>query len=231
MARIWAFIRANGVSFALELLINVAAPFAIFTLTKPHLGDVNALIASAAPPIAWSLIEFARHRRVDAISMLALAGIALSLLGYFGGGSVKLLQLRERLVTGAIGLIFLGSAAVGRPLIYQLARARMVRNQSQSALTEFENLKDNIYFRRTMMVMTLVWGFGLVIECAVGAALVFVLSISTYLLISPFLGYGVMGALGIWSVLYVRAVRRAGETRRKAALAAAGEEVEPAASG
>jgi hypothetical protein len=227
MGRIWTFIRTNGANVGVEILINVLAPYLIYTLTKQRLGDVNALIASAAPPIVWSLVEFARHRRVDAISMLALAGIGFSLIGYFGGGSVKLLQLRERLVTGAIGLIFLGSAAIRRPLIYQLARARMVRNQSEAQLAEFEELKDNIYFRRSMLVMTLVWGFGLVIECAIGVALVFTLSIGAYLLVSPFLGYGTIGVLTLWTVLYVREMRRRGDERRAAAAQSASMPAEP----
>jgi hypothetical protein len=83
---------------------------------------VRALLASSAPPIAWSLVEFARHRRVDALSVLVAAGIVLSLLAMIGGGGPKFLQLRENLVTGIIGLVFLGSA-----LIYQLARAGMRR--------------------------------------------------------------------------------------------------------
>src|ERR1700679_765887 len=107
MDKVWSFIRNNGANIAGEGLINFLAPFAIYTLAKSHLGDVHALMASSAPPIAWSLFEFIRRRRVDAVSMLVLAGIGFSLIGYFGGGSAKFLQLRERLVTGLIGLIFL----------------------------------------------------------------------------------------------------------------------------
>ena len=231
MGRIWTFIRGNGANVGVEILINALAPFLIYTLTKHRLGDVNALIASSAPPLIWSLIEFARHRRVDAISMIALAGIAFSLIGYFGGGSVKLLQLRERLVTGAIGLIFLGSAAIGRPLIYQLARASMVRRQSQAQLAEFEALKDNVHFRRTMRVLTLVWGFGLVAECAVNVGLVFVIPIGAYLIIHPFIGYGTAGLLGGWSYLYVRAARRRGEEHRAVAQAAEQAATMPAEPG
>ena len=92
--------------FAREVLVNIALPFAIFSLVQPRLGDVNALIASSAPPILWSLIEFARSRRIDALSLLVLLGIGLSLLAYLGGGSVRLLQLREKLVTIVVGLSF-----------------------------------------------------------------------------------------------------------------------------
>ena len=42
--------------------------------------------------------------------MLELGGIVLSLLAFFGSGSARFLQLREKLVTVMIGLVFAGSA-------------------------------------------------------------------------------------------------------------------------
>ncbi|HEX7761478.1 MAG TPA: VC0807 family protein [Caulobacteraceae bacterium] len=220
LSRARTYLRANGLAVGVEIVVNFAGPYLIFTLAKPALGEVNALIASSAPPIAWSIIEFARRRRVDAISILVLAGIALSLLAFVGGGGVRFLQLREKLVTGLIGLIFLGSAAIGRPLIYQLARASSLR-RSPSAAAELEALSGNIYFRRTMTTMTLVWGFGLVIECAVASALVFTLSVAQFLLVGPIVGYTAVGLLVLWSVWFVRRARRLGAARRAAAEAAA----------
>ena len=158
---------------------------------------------------------FARHRRLDALSVLVLSGIALSLLAMLGGGGVRFLQLREKLVTAAIGLAFLGSALIGKPLVYELARATRRRKSEEEAL-EFEALQVHPGFRRTMMVMTLVWGFGLLAEFALSVALIFALSIREYLLIHHILGYGTMGALSLWSFLYARRAKRRGEARRRA---------------
>ena len=214
-------VRRNAFTTGLEILINFAAPYVIYSYFKPKLGDVHALMASSAPPIAWSVIEFVRRRRVDALSVLVLAGIALSMLAYLGGGGVRFLQLRERLVTGAIGLVFLGSAAIGRPLIYYLARATMLRRNQAAEAEEFEGLRDNPFFKRTMRVMTLVWGAGLVTECAVATTLVFALTIKQFLLVSPVVGYTVGGALALWTFLYARRPQRLGAARRPAAHAAA----------
>jgi hypothetical protein len=220
IAKAKTFLRERGVSIALEALFNFILPLVVYDLAKPRLGDVGALIASSAPPILWSLILLIRERRVDALSMLVLAGIALSLLAFLGGGSVKFLQLRERLVTVVIGLIFLGSAAIGKPLIYQLARATMMR-RSSSELQEFEAMRDNVHFRRAMTVMTLVWGFGLVGEAAISVVLVFTLSVHDYLIAGPVLGYGTSGALGLWTFLYAREGRRRVTARRAAEAEAA----------
>ena len=210
-------IAKNGAAVGVEALVNFILPLLIFDFAKPHLGDAGALMASSGPPIVWSLIEFARKRRVDALSLLVLAGIALSLLAFLGGGSARFLQLREKLVTVLIGLVFVGSAAIGRPLIYQLARASLAR-KSPSELAEFEALRDNVYFRRTMTLMTLVWGFGLLTEAGVATLLVFSLSVHDYLLFGPFVGYGTMGGLGLWTWWYGARQRRKGEARRAAAL-------------
>jgi hypothetical protein len=184
----------------------------VYSVLQPRYGDVRALLASSAPPILWSVVEFARKRRADALSLLVLAGIALSLLAFVGGGSVKFLQLRENLVTGAIGLAFLGSALIRRPIIYQLAVAGAAR-RSDAAAAELVNLKDNVYFRRSMTFMTYVWGFGLLGATAIACVLVFTLSIKTYLLVSPFVGYGIMGALALWTLWYGRQQRKRGRAR------------------
>jgi len=221
IAKITAFVRANGATILVEALVNFILPFAIYNYAEAPLGPVRALLASSAPPILWSLIEFARHRRIDALSMLVLGGILLSLLAMLGGGGVKFLQLREKLVTGLIGLVFLGSALIRRPLIYELARATMLRKSTEEA-AEFTALQVHAGFRRTMMVMTLVWGLGLLADVAIGVALVETISIREYLIVNPILGYGTMGALGLWTFWYGRRQRRRGEARRAAEAAAAG---------
>ena len=220
IAKARTYLRLNGVGIALEALFNFILPLVIYDIAKPHFGDVRALIASSAPPILWALIILVRKRRIDALSMLVLAGIALSLLAFLGGGSARFLLLRERLVTVLIGLVFLGSAAIGKPLIYQLARATLMR-RSSSELQEFEAMRDNVHFRRAMTIMTLVWGFGLVGEATVSAVLVFNLSTHDYLIAGPILGYGTTGALGLWTFLYARRRRRIGAARRAAEAQAA----------
>jgi len=127
LTRAVAYARANGVRTSRELAVNFVLPFLIFNSISPSLGAAPALMAASTPPILWSIAAFVQERRVDAISILVLSGIALSLLAFAGGGGVKFLQLRENLVTGLVGMIFLGSAAIGRPLIYQLSRSGVRR--------------------------------------------------------------------------------------------------------
>lgn len=194
----------------LEVAVNFVAPILVYDRLAPGHGDVIALLASSVPPMLWSLAEFARHRRVDALSVLVVAGIALSLVAMAGGGSARLLQLRENLVTGLIGLAFLVSAALGRPLIYQLARAGLAR-KSPEEVAAFEAKRNTPRFRRVMTIMTVTWGSGLLASAALACVLVGMLSIHNYMIVSPIVGYGTMGALGLWTVLYRRRAQRRAE--------------------
>jgi hypothetical protein len=218
--------RKIAINTGFEILVNFVLPYVIYIQMEAKIGAAHALMAASLPPVVWSIVEFARKRRVDALSLLVIAGIVLSLLAFLGGGSVRFLQLRENLVTGLIGLVFLGSAAIGRPLIFQLARASMLR-KSQSEAENFEQLRVHRQFRRGMIIMTLVWGFGLVAQTTVACVLVFHMTIRNYLIASPFLGYGTMAALGLWTFLYARRMKRRGEAARRAAEAKGSPESVP----
>ncbi|MGC9958556.1 VC0807 family protein, partial [Roseiarcus sp.] len=139
-----------------------------------------------------------------------------SLLAFAGGGGVKMLQLRETLVFGLIGLIFLASVAIGRPLIYPLARAG-VRRRAPDKVQVVEALRGDVPFRRSMMVATLVWGFGLLAACALNCALVFIVSIQHFLLIHGPINYAVIGLMTAWTFWYVPSAMRRAAVRLAAA--------------
>jgi hypothetical protein len=206
------YARALAVKAGRELIVNFGLPFLIYSYGSATLGAVGALIAASIPPTLSSIVALIRERKVDAISILALSGIALFLVAFSGGGGVKFLQLRENLVTGLVGLIFLGSAAIGRPLIYQLSRAG-VRRRAADKVQAFEGLRDDVRFHRSMTVATLAWGFGLLAACALNCALVFMVSIKHFLLIHGPINYAMIGMLTAWTFWYVP---------RSAYLAAAG---------
>lgn len=210
LIRTVAFARANGLKIAAELAFNFVLPFAIFSLLSGRFGQAPAMMMAAAPPIAWTVINFIRERKVDAISMLVLGGIALSLIAFAGGGGVKFLQLRENLVGGLVGAVFLGSAAIGRPLIYHLARAGS-RRRGGAAAAAVETASGHASFRRATLLATLVWGGGLLAMCAANCTLVFMVSIKQYLLMSGPISYATIGLLTAWTYWRLpRAMRQAG---------------------
>jgi len=214
----FAYGRARSATFAVEAVVNFALPYLIYSCASGRLGAVPALMIAGAPPVLWSILTFIRERKLDALSILVLSGIALSLLAFAGGGGVRFLQLRENLVGGLVGLVFLGSVAIGRPLIYQLARAASRRGSAEKAAA-IEALRNDAGFRRAMTVATLVWGCGLLAACGLNCTLVFLVSIKQFLLIGGPIGYASLGLLTAWTYRYVpRAKRRAEACRTPATI-------------
>jgi hypothetical protein len=199
--------------FVLELAVNFLLPWLAYRLALPHLGETGALIASAVPPIVWSLIELVRFRRVDALSVLVVTGIVLSVAAMALGGSPRMLLLRESLVSGAVGVVFLLSLPMRRPLIFYLARATVAREMEGGA-ARFEALwQERPALVSAMRLMTLVWGIGLTGETALRAWMALTWPIERFLVVSPFIGYGIYGGLTLWTFWYRKSMRGRVETR------------------
>ncbi|WP_434109613.1 VC0807 family protein [Paraburkholderia caffeinilytica] len=193
--------------FVLELAVNFLLPWLAYRLALPHLGETGALIASAVPPIVWSLIELIRFRRIDALSVMVVAGIVLSVAAMALGGSPRMLLLRESLVSGAVGVVFLLSLPMRRPLIFYLARATVAREMEGGA-ARFEALwRERPALVSAMRLMTLIWGVGLTGETALRAWMALTWPIERFLVVSPFIGYGIYGALALWTLWYRKTMR------------------------
>ena len=186
-----------------EILVNFVLPYFIYVKTNLIIGPVHALILSSLPPIVWTLARSAYSRKADAVSILVILGIFLSLVAFIGGGSVRFVQLRQNLVVGLIGLIFLSSIVFRRPLILPLARATILRSDFADArmLDELEAKQE---FRRDMTMLTAVWGVGLLAETVAACILLYCMPIQEFLIINPVVVYGAMGGLMLWSLWSVK---------------------------
>ncbi|HEV3423592.1 MAG TPA: VC0807 family protein [Paraburkholderia sp.] len=198
-------------AFLLELAVNLLLPWLAYRLAAPHWGETGGLIASAVPPIVWSLVELARFRRVDALSMIVLTGIALSIGAMALGGSPRMLLLRESLVSGAIGVAFLLSLPMRRPLIFYLARATVAREMAGGAERMDTLWRERPSLAVSMRLMTAVWGVGLTSETALRSWMAWTWPVERFLVVSPFIGYGIYGALLLWTVWYRKTLRSRAE--------------------
>ncbi len=186
-----------------EIAVNLALPWLAYTLAQPRWGELGGLIASAIPPLLWSLGELLRHRRLDALSVLVLVGIAMSLVGLALGGDGRILLVRESLASGAIGVVFLLSLLLDKPLVFYLARATMARegDDAHDVIAEWWATPGA---RRAVRVMTAVWGGGLTAEAALRTWLAWNWAPSRFLAVAPFIGYGMMAVLMLWTFWYRR---------------------------
>jgi hypothetical protein len=195
----WALALKIPMSAYVEILVNFVLPYFIYVKTNLIIGQVHALIVSSLPPIVWTVARSVYSRKTDAVSLLVIFGIFLSLVAFIGGGSVRLVQLRQNLVIGLIGLLFLSSIAFRRPLILPLARATILRSHSDAVRT-LDDLQDKQEFRRDMTMLTAVWGVGLLAETAAACILLYCMPIQEFLIVNPVIGYGAMAGLLLWSL-------------------------------
>lgn len=181
--------------------MNFLAPYLVYTALAARHGETRAMIASAMPPLLWSLYELARTRRLDAIS-LTVAGTILFTVGATAlGGSPRLIQIRDALVTGAVGLGFLLTLAMPRPLIFYLARTAMAR--SAEGITVYETIWDRPGVPATFRWLSLVWGVGLIGQAGLMCWLAWHWPVRRYLLFAPAISFAIFGVLLGWSLAYI----------------------------
>ena len=194
-----------------ELVVNLLLPWLTYRLAQPYWGETGGLIASAIPPVIWSLIELIRFRRVDALSMMVLLGIVLSIAAMALGGGPRMLLFRESLVSGAIGVAFLISLALRKPVIFYLARASVAREMTGGAAHIDMLWRERPAFAAALRLLTAMWGIGLTTETLLRGWMAWNWPIERVLVASPFVGYGIYGGLMVWTLWYRRTLReRAG---------------------
>jgi len=192
----------NKLSLVLEVLVNFVLPLLCYRFAKLSLGESGALLLSTAPPIAWSLCSLIKFRRLDAVSVLVILGILLSLLAMALGGSPRILLLRESLFTGFGGIALLGSMLFPRPLMFYLAQSTAAQHSPEEG-DRFELLWEKPGFVRCIYLLTWIWGIGLIFETIIRATLAWTIPTERFLLISPIIGYGVYFGLIGWTFWYV----------------------------
>ena len=192
-----------------ELAVNFFLPWLVYTLTVTQHGEFYALMASSIPPLLWSLAELAWHRRLDALSGFVLFGIVLSAGAMLLGGDARLLLVRESLGSGLIGIIFLVSLLFPQPLLFYLARATVIRHNGGLGAENFLAWWQDGRSRRTIRIVTAVWGIGLTGEALLRTWLAWHWQPQRFLAIAPILGYCIAGVICGWTFWFLRSRRQA----------------------
>jgi hypothetical protein len=111
----------------------------------------------------------------------------------------RVLLVKDSIVSGGLGLAFIVSLSTSRPLMVSFATTVTGGDPAQ-----FQQPGALGIMRR----LSVIWGLGLIAEAIVRVALSFVLPPVDLLVVSPVLGIGVLGGLGLWTTLVRRAAIR-----------------------
>ncbi|GAA2755830.1 hypothetical protein GCM10009872_11900 [Actinopolymorpha rutila] len=183
-----------------RIAVNAGLPLVVFAVVRPHVGsDVLALAVAGGVPLLGTLVTFVLRRRLDVVGAVALAGFGLALaISALSGGNRIVLELQDSLVTGPLGLLLLGSAAVGRPLHLVLLRILAARDpRMRGALSDPAR-------RRTSAIFTVLLGSTLTAHAGVLLVLALSVPTGTFLALSRPVGLAVL-AVGVGAMWWYRA--------------------------
>lgn len=190
-------------TIVLSLVINGAIPVLVYNLLLDYFSSFVSLLIATLIPLADNLFHIVKYRKADAFGLFMLTGFVLSLLAFVLGGNERLILLRESMVTGLLGLIFIVSLFFAKPLIYHFA-IRFSASDASEKKGQFEKNWEVPYFRIVLRIMTAIWGIALLGEAVVKVILVYELSIPAFLAISQLIFYSVIGAAILFTVVYRR---------------------------
>jgi hypothetical protein len=201
-------------------VFDIAGPLAAYSLLRSAgLSSVTALVVSGALPAVGVTAGVIRHRRVDAIGILVLAGIAVGTVLGLLSGNPRLVLVEGSVPTAVFGLLCLASLWSQRPLIYRFALEFIGADTPKGR--EFVSLWRYPGFRHIFRLYTVVWGVAYLAEAAARVIIVETTSTGTALAVSKVMPYVVAAALVGWMVAYGRRAKRQGERLAAAAQAAA----------
>ncbi|OCA85300.1 VC0807 family protein [Pseudobacillus wudalianchiensis] len=186
-----------------SIFINGLVPVVLYHVFLNHFSSFVSLLLATSVPLLDNLYHIVKHRKADAFGLFMLTGFVLSLLAFLLGGSEKLILMRESLVTGILGLIFIGSLFYSKPLIYHFA-IRFSSSDESEQKGKFASHWEFPYFRFVLRVMTAVWGMALLVEAVIKTILVYELSTPAFLAVSQIVFYSVIGGTILWTVIYRR---------------------------
>jgi hypothetical protein len=180
------------------VLVALVAPIVVYALVRSSVdSDVTAFAVGAAVPVAWTLGRFAVLRKVDPFGVFGVVAFGLALVvTWLTGGSPLALEMRDSVPTGLLGLAFLVSVLVGRPLNLVLLRlfGRWQPKLAQRARTTPAGSAN---------VLSTLIGALLLVHAAVLIGLALSVSTATYLGISQPVSLTILG-IGAAVVLWYR---------------------------
>jgi hypothetical protein len=189
-------------SITMIVIFDIGAPLAAYNaLRSAGMTAVTALLLSGVFPAVGVTAGAVRHRRLDVIGALVLAGIVVGTVLGLVSHSPRLVLVDGSVPTAVFGVVCLSSLRARHPLMFSFVREFMgpdtARGREMTRLWQHEGL-----FRRDFRVITAVWGVALLIEAALRVVIIYNTSPGTALAISrvtPFLFAGIMGA---WTFAY-----------------------------
>jgi hypothetical protein len=189
-----------------SLVFGAVVPIALYFAVRPHVStDAEGLIVAGSASVAWILIQFARHRRIDFVGAIVLFGFLVGVVSStLLGGNAYVLKVRDAFFTALFGIACVVTIYThDRPALFYVSRYLSAGNDP-AKVAAYNQLHEVPTARHTFRVLSVVWGIGLFIEASFRMTLAGALHTGTYVAVSPFISAAAIGSLFAFTVVYVK---------------------------
>lgn len=186
------------------IALDVGLPLGTYYLLHLlGLGDWQALLSATAVAGLRTVWGVVRQRSLNPFAAFLLLVFGLGLVLSLVSGDARFLLLKDSITTGVVGLAFLASTLLRRPLT--LAVVQRLTPARADALAEA--FHTNPAVRRAHLVCSTVWGAGLLLEALARIPLVYLLPIDVMVGVSTAMMVIAYAALVAWNGAYARRAR------------------------
>lgn len=196
---------------ALRAMAPIARDIAIpiggyFALRALGCSDFLALAAGAVWSAGVTVVGVVRARRIDPMAAVMLGVFAIGLVGALISGDARIMIIKDSVGTAVVGVAFLISAAMHRPMTYVAARKTMTGEK----LAGFEAAyRTKPSMRRAFEQLAVLWGAGLFGEAVLRVVLALRLPVATMAWLSSVLMVVTIGGLTVITARVVKRLRAA----------------------
>ena len=177
-------------------------PILAFYVLYRTVGLAAGIVAATAVALL-SVRHEKKNDRSGAMARFSLVFVILQAVIGLASGSARVYLAQPVLLNGAMGLLFLGSAFLGRPL------AGVFADEMYPFPPE---VRESDTFRRVFTRVSIAWGAYLLVRSAIRLVILAKTSVDAFVLINFATGAPLIAAMVSWSVWYgVRGFRRSDE--------------------
>jgi hypothetical protein len=223
--------RAMVIGLLPSIFINGVLVVLIYQLVKhfTSISDVWALFISAMPAMIGTMVGLLRQKSLDVLGAFALITIAFSIVLTFFTGDARLFQIRESFLTVIFGIVCLLSLFWTKPLWFHIIRS-FTAGKNPRQQVAFDEAWQYSAFRAYIRLVTIVWGISYVVEFFLRLTLIFTMTISRFLIISPIIFYGLTIVVIVWTLRAGGRLRKRADALRAQAAQTTPEETQAAGS-
>ncbi|CAG8719773.1 38153_t:CDS:1 [Gigaspora margarita] len=213
----------------LMMFVDLALPLLLYYILEKFIPTIWALAISGVPPAISVIVNFIYRKQISVLGFLVVLAFIIGIILSVVQGDPRIVLLRESCVTGVFGLVFLitlipiniGSFQM-RPILYY--NSKNLEIGDLKGLTEDESIPDRYErywksysgFRHTFIILTAVWGVGLLIEVAVRIIIIYkTATIDQAVYFGSIFLYSWLGCLTLFTFIFSRYMQKKGEAKQK----------------